>query len=82
MKSKVIYFIVVVFVVLGSIVVGWAVGVIIKEDIKPYPNINQTLSNTTEMEDYLLLSYSFDEAIVDRRLMTCIHIVGKINTKK
>ena len=63
MKSKVIYFIVVVFVVFGSIVVGWAVGVIIKEDIKPYPNINQTLSNTTEMEDYLLLSYSFNDDV-------------------
>ena len=59
MKSKVIYFTVAVFVVFLSIVMGWAIGFIIKEDVKPYPNINQTLSNSTEIEDFLLLSYSF-----------------------
>lgn len=61
MKSKVIYSAVVAFVAFLSIVVGWAVGVIIKEDVKPYPINNPNLSYTTEMEDFLLLSYSFGD---------------------
>lgn len=59
MKLKVFFFTVMVFIALLSIVIGWTMGIILKENPKPYSNIDQTLPNTTEMEDFILLSYSF-----------------------
>ncbi len=63
MKTKIIYFTIALFIAFLSVVIGGIMGIIMQEDAKQDQKNNQTFSDTSEMEEALLLSLSFDDDV-------------------